>query len=249
MDGSNILLHDGKVYGRSVSAPSEGKWMAMVKKHHAWKVTGPDVYLYGDRDIYGVHSIAYGPVPEDRTFFAFALRDATGAFASFARDASRHGIPRPVQGNLSLGFGDSGVLGPAPRRSTLGGAEGVVGGPWISRIAFNAAVRAGHVQSDEHWTADALQDRPQLRISGCRLRSAPADRLRRHPCTRHPDRRPCRTAMSGVQSTAPTQLNPANPNPAPPAGVSGSPARRARPANPRRGGAAPRSGRGRAGGR
>ena len=43
LDGSNTLIHAGKVYGRSVSAPSEAKWMAMVKKHHAWKATEPDV--------------------------------------------------------------------------------------------------------------------------------------------------------------------------------------------------------------
>ena len=40
LDGANTLLHAGEVYGRSVSAPCEGKWMAMVKKHHAWKVRG-----------------------------------------------------------------------------------------------------------------------------------------------------------------------------------------------------------------
>ena len=83
LDGSNTLLHAGKVYGRSVSAPSEGKWMAMVKKHHAWKVTEPNVYLYGE-DIYGVHSITYGPVEEQETFYAFALRDGNGVFAAFA---------------------------------------------------------------------------------------------------------------------------------------------------------------------
>ena len=34
LDGGNTLLHAGEVYGRSVAAPSRGKWMAMVKKHH-----------------------------------------------------------------------------------------------------------------------------------------------------------------------------------------------------------------------
>ena len=47
LDGGNTLLHSGKVYGRSMAAPSEGKWTAMVKKHHAWKVSEPDVFLYG----------------------------------------------------------------------------------------------------------------------------------------------------------------------------------------------------------
>ena len=46
LDGGNILLQGGKVYARSVAAPSEGKWMAMVKKHHAWKVQEPGVGLW-----------------------------------------------------------------------------------------------------------------------------------------------------------------------------------------------------------
>lgn len=82
MDGTNTLIHDGQVYARSVATPSDAKWMAMVKKHHAWKVREPDVYLYGE-NIYAVHSIEYGPVAEQETFYAFALRDAHGAFASF----------------------------------------------------------------------------------------------------------------------------------------------------------------------
>ena len=72
LDGSNVTLYDGDVYGRSVSAPSTAKWMAMVKKHHAWKTGGnTGVQFYGE-DIYGVHSIAYAPVLEDRTFYLFA---------------------------------------------------------------------------------------------------------------------------------------------------------------------------------
>ena len=58
--------------------------MAMVKKHHAWKVNEPDVWLYGE-DLYGVHSIEYEPVAEHETFYAFALRHGDGAFASFAK--------------------------------------------------------------------------------------------------------------------------------------------------------------------
>ena len=82
LDGSNTLLHRGDVYARSVSAPATAKWLAMVRKHHAWKVTEPDVFLYGE-DIFGVHSIEYDPVPEDRTFHAFALRFGDGSFGSF----------------------------------------------------------------------------------------------------------------------------------------------------------------------
>ena len=83
LDGGNTLLHAGEVYARSVSVPSDAKWMAMVKKHHGWKATDPDVWLYGE-DIYGVHSIEYEAVAEHETFYAFALRRGDGAFASFA---------------------------------------------------------------------------------------------------------------------------------------------------------------------
>ena len=104
-----------------------------MKKHHAWKVTEPDVWLYGE-DIYGVHSIAYDPVPEDRTFYAFALRDAAGKFAAFG-DLERHAESRgiPVVPVLFRGVFRSvtdlrGFLAHAPTEpSALGGQrEGVV---------------------------------------------------------------------------------------------------------------------------
>ncbi len=164
LDGSNTLLHDGKVYGRSVSAPSEAKWMAMAKKHHAWKVTGPEVYLYGE-DIYGVHSIAYAAVPEDRTFYAFALRDGAGAFAPFAdleSYAEGHAIPvvpvlfrgifrsvAELRAFLECAHAEPSVLGGEREGAVVRLASGFPG----SEFAFNVckSVRAGHVQSDEHW--------------------------------------------------------------------------------------------------
>ena len=165
LDGGNTLLHAGKVYARSVSAPSDGKWMAMVKKHHAWKVKEPDVYLYGE-NIYGVHSIAYGPVAEQETFYAFALRNGDGVFAAFAEvEAYANRREIPVVPVLFRGcfrsvaeicaFMKHAHVEP----SVLGGErEGVV-----LRLAreFSAAefqdkvcksVRFGHVQTDEHWT-------------------------------------------------------------------------------------------------
>ena len=165
LDGGNTLLHAGKVYSRSVSAPSDAKWMAMVKKHHAWKVTEPDVWLYGE-DIYGVHSIEYAPVPERATFHAFALREADGAFAAFAEVleyAKQRDIPVvPVlfQGRFRSVAEISAFMSRAhDDPSSLGGErEGVV-----MRLArrFPGAqfqdcvcksVRPGHVQTDEHWT-------------------------------------------------------------------------------------------------
>ena len=165
LDGGNTLLHGGRVYGRSVAVPSDAKWMAMVKKHHAWKVTEPEVYLYGE-DIYGVHSIAYDAVPERETFHAFALRDAAGTFAAFSEvEAYAESRQIPVVPVLFKGcFGSvaeiRAFVEDAHREpSALGGQrEGVV-----LRLArgFPAAefqdnvcksVRHGHVQTDEHWT-------------------------------------------------------------------------------------------------
>ena len=165
LDGGNTLLHKGKVYGRSVSAPSSDKWMAMVKKHHAWKVTEPDIFLYGE-DIYGVHSIEYDPVPETRTFYTFALRFADGSFSSFmalatyAREREIPVVPVLYEGVFrSVEDIRDFVSHAHAEPSELGGArEGVV--MRLAR-AFPASefhlnvcksVREGHVQSDEHWS-------------------------------------------------------------------------------------------------
>ena len=165
LDGGNTLLHAGKVYGRSVSSPSDAKWMAMVKKHHVWKVTEPDVYLYGE-DIYGVHSITYGPVPEDRTFYAFALRDRSGAFAPFAdleAYAERHGIPvvpvlfrghfrtvAEIRAFVEHAHGECSVLGGEREGVVLRLADGFPASAFQDAVC--KSVRAEHVQSDEHWT-------------------------------------------------------------------------------------------------
>jgi len=165
LDGSCTLLHRGEVYGRSVAAPTTAKWMAMVKKHHAWKVAEPDVFLYGE-EIYGVHSIEYEPVREDETFYAFALRDDSGRFSSFG-DLVDFAWQReiPVVPVLFGGvFQSENALRSFVHKahaepSVLGGdREGVV-----IRLACSfpasefsrsvcKSVRAGHVQTDEHWT-------------------------------------------------------------------------------------------------
>ena len=139
--------------------------MAMVKKHHAWKVNEPDVYLYGE-DIYGVHSIEYGPVPEQATYYAFALRHGHGAFAPFS-EVEAYANPReiPVVPVLFNGrFQSVAELRAFVERahaepSVLGGErEGVVlrlarGFP-VRDFSNNVckSVRPGHVQTDEHWS-------------------------------------------------------------------------------------------------
>ena len=165
LDGGNTLLHAGQVYARSVSAPSDGKWMAMVKKHHAWKVTEPDVYLYGE-DIYGVHSIAYEPVAEEETFYAFALRDCDGAFAAFAdveAYAKQREIPvvpvlfrgrfrsvAEISAFMKQAHGEPSALGSEREGVVMRLARGFPAAEFQDNVC--KSVRAGHVQTDEHWT-------------------------------------------------------------------------------------------------
>ena len=165
LDGGNTLLHAGKVYARSVLAPSEGKWMAMVKKHHAWKVQEPGVHLYGE-DIYGVHSIEYEPVAEHETFYAFVLRDAGGVFASFAeveayaREREIPVVPVLFKGRfrsvaeirafMERAHGEPSMLGGEREGVVLRLAREFPASEFPSNVC--KSVRPGHVQSDEHWT-------------------------------------------------------------------------------------------------
>ena len=165
LDGGNTLLHAGKVYARSVSVPSDAKWMAMAKKHHAWKLTEADVWLYGE-DIYGVHSIEYGAVAEEKTFYAFALRRGDGAFASFAEVEAYAGqqeipiVPVLFKGRfgsvadmrrfIERAHGEPSALGGEREGVVLRLARGFPAAEFPDNVC--KSVRAGHVQTDEHWT-------------------------------------------------------------------------------------------------
>ena len=177
LDGSNTLLHRGEVYGRSVSTPSTAPWRAMVKKHHAWKLADSDDLLYGE-DIFGVHSIEYGPVAEDRTLYAFALRRRE-RFESFdeVRDLAKRldiaVVPVVWRGRFGSVNAIRELVAEAhTRASHLGGQrEGVVIRPAAGFPAADfgslvcKSVRRDHVQTDEHWTRRwkrcALADGPR----------------------------------------------------------------------------------------
>jgi len=165
LDGSNTLLYQGDVYARSVSAPATAKWLAMVRKHHAWKVTEPGILLYGE-EIYGVHSIEYEPVPEDETFYAFALRFGDGSFGSFrtmAEYAEARSIPvvpilfegtfrtvHTIRDFVSTAHQEPSALGGAREGVVIRLAEGFPAADFKHSVC--KSVRAGHVQSDEHWS-------------------------------------------------------------------------------------------------
>ena len=116
------------------------------------------------------HSIEYGPVAEQETFHAFALRGRDGAFAAFAEveEYAKHReipvVPVLFRGRFRSVAGIRAFLKQAHAEpSALGGErwsrEGVVlrlaqGFPAAGfRNNVCKSVRAGeHVQTDEHWT-------------------------------------------------------------------------------------------------
>ena len=166
LDGGNTLLHAGKVYARSVSAPSGGKWMAMVKKHHAWKVNEPDVYLYGE-DIYGVHSVTYAPSwPNARLSTRSPSGTRAGAFAAFAEVeayAKQREIPvvpvlfrgrfrsvAEISAFMKQAHGEPSALGSEREGVVMRLARGFPAAEFQDNVC--KSVRAGHVQTDEHWT-------------------------------------------------------------------------------------------------
>ncbi len=170
LDGGNTCLWNGNAYARSTTAPAGDGWFAMVKKHHAWKTHGNMHGAHYGEDLYGIHSIEYAPMPENKTFRLFAYRrfDENGhdEFASWDEvfDESEiidvdlvpimftgffHSVER-----ITEWFEEN-----LKKPSELGGPrEGFVMRTWD---AFPASefrrhvckyVRANHVQTDEHWT-------------------------------------------------------------------------------------------------
>ena len=75
LDGCNTELRRGEVHVRGGTSKTKAPWLAMAKKHHAWKTIDSPVSFIGE-DIYGVHSIEYDPVLEENTFYMFSALSA-----------------------------------------------------------------------------------------------------------------------------------------------------------------------------
>ena len=169
LDGANVGIYNGAVYPRSGEIAVQHPWLAMVKKHHAWKSVAPcwdDTMLYGE-DLYGVHSITYAPMRETDTFRLFASvtisADAFDSFDTTLSIATELDIPivpvlfRGTLDDLKTAQEIVHMLHASP--SSLGGdREGVV-----IRVANGFAttdfhrfvaksVRPNHVKTDQHWT-------------------------------------------------------------------------------------------------
>lgn len=174
LDGGNTCLWNGEVYARSTGEPSHHGWMAMVRKHHAWKTfatprLSDSLKFYGE-DMFGIHSIEYAALKEDETFRLFAVRDGD-RFVSweeieeYADALNVRPVPTVFRGKFDriediTKFFETEIS----KESALGGErEG-----FVIRYAdsFDAKdfgkcvskyVRANHVQTDEHWTKNWQQ--------------------------------------------------------------------------------------------
>ena len=170
LDGSLVCLHRGDAFLRSMDAPSSAPWLAMVRKHHAWKLAAtPDLAIYGE-DLYGIHSIEYAPMAEAETFRVFGVRARIGGSDRYAdwegveaaaaqRDLSV--VPVVFRGSFPsvdavTAFFESEIQRP----SRVGGpdCEGFVlrDAEGFEADQFSCAVvkyvRPNHVQTDRHWT-------------------------------------------------------------------------------------------------
>lgn len=167
MDGSNVTLCDGEVYARSTMVPSAHAWHGMVRKHHAWKTNdlGPDYKICGE-DMYAIHSIEYDGFRESETFRVFNIlyKDTWLSFDDRAAICQQLGmVMAPVYHNKAVFKSqkelDKWLVENLKRGSRLGPvAEGfvvqVADAFHKDEFRMNVAkyVRAGHVQTDQHWS-------------------------------------------------------------------------------------------------
>ena len=177
LDGTNAALWHGTALTRN--GETTAPWLYAVRKHHAWKTGNLDAVIYGE-DLLALHSIEYGPIPEEHTFRVFArLVDNHRTFASWeitqacARQDGMMTVPVLFQGTMgSLRELQEFITEAHAGPSLLGGRrEGVVirtaGAFPRDEFGMSAAksVRAGHVKTDRHWSrnwrrARVIQDRP-----------------------------------------------------------------------------------------
>ena len=134
------------------------------KKHHAYKVADSKIYLYGE-DIFGVHSITYDPVPENKTFYAFALSDMEFYYSyedlcDYVDELNIPLVPIDFRGKIkSLNelkeLHDEIMSSPSHIGKTREGLVIRVADKFkVNTHCINVAksVRKNHVQTDKHWT-------------------------------------------------------------------------------------------------
>jgi hypothetical protein len=166
LDGGGTMLCAGEVYARSTNQPATQAWFGMVKKHHAWKTSGLSrrLQFFGE-DLFGVHSISYDPIEEDKTYRLFAVKSDTEWLSwqdvcDWAEQLNVITVPLVFEGKFASEQElNTWLINNIQLPSNLGGErEGFVLRPKESFVDTDFSnrvakyVRAGHVQTTEHWT-------------------------------------------------------------------------------------------------
>jgi RNA ligase len=159
LDGGCTLLHDGVCYARSVSEPTNHPSFDFIKNVHAPKTLGtPGTFFYGE-NMYGIHSIEYDWLQD--YFYLFAVKDnLTHKWVSWDRLEAIEFVydfklvplvfkgVMETPGELEQFIQDS--MTPAKEGFVVRTQEAFFDHTIFSNVA--KYVRAGHVQTDEHWT-------------------------------------------------------------------------------------------------
>ena len=167
LDGCNTELRRGEAHVRGGTSKTKAPWLAMAKKHHAWKTIDSPVSFFGE-DIYGVHSIEYDSVLEEETFYMFAGMSASNpdyfmswwSINEYARQRDIPIVPLLHYGKFSsVEEIESRISDLMNEPSSIGGdREGVVirtaKSMWKYELNYALAkfVRPNHVQVNAtHW--------------------------------------------------------------------------------------------------
>lgn len=163
LDGGNTCLFQGNVFARSVQKPSNAGWMAMVKKHHAWKSLDRPQMFYGE-DLSAKHSLSYS-IPENETYRLFAIHEDNKWFSwddveSLANLYNFLTVPILYRGTFSsvdqiteffhTNINVPSALGPEREGFVMRFTNEFNNIEFASKVC--KFVRKNHVQTDEHWT-------------------------------------------------------------------------------------------------
>lgn len=164
LDGGNTCLNQGKVYSRSSGQPATESWFDYVKGKHALRTyeMPSDVYIYGE-NMYAIHSIEYGVLPD--VYFVFALRQedhflAWDELVTFTEVFGFSHVPllfdgefksiKEIESWMMERLGKPSVYGPTREGFVIRNADSFHADDFGINVA--KLVRPNHVQTDVHWT-------------------------------------------------------------------------------------------------
>lgn len=174
LDGENNCLSKRGVFARSHAAPTISPWTAQLRQHwSSLKNDLGDLEFFGE-NLYAVHSIEYSKLEHYYYVFAVRVKDVWLSWEEVCFYAALFDLPTvPVLKKIAVSHlneeqlqqdvrhlaSQTSVLGSIdPRSEKVCTMEGLVcrnaGSYAIADFPQHVFkyVRAGHVQTDEHWT-------------------------------------------------------------------------------------------------